>query len=186
VAEVPIASAVELIRTGRSGSILVNTALPPVKVYVPPRQVSVYAPLTGVSNNKSLNTTGASANINRNRNLTANGGIYSLSGSSVIILRSKYLSASGGSYLYSGQSAVLKRSRLLQAIGGSYNLAGSSAILTKSSAGGYPAETDVRLGVVYGASGEYTGTLDVGKKFRLDIATGNVVMILDGGKVMTL
>jgi len=129
---------------------------------------------------------GASANINRNRNLTANGGIYSLSGSSVIILRSKYLSASGGSYLYSGQSAVLKRSRLLQAIGGSYNLAGSSAILTKSSAGGYPAEADVRLGVVYGASGEYTGTLDVGKKFRLDIATGNVVMILDGGKVMTL
>ena len=93
---------------------------------------------------------------------------------------------SGGVYTITGQQAIINRNRLLTATSGLYSLTGSSAILTKASAGGYPAEADVRLGVVYGASGEYTGTLDVGKKFRLDIATGNVVMVLDGGKVMTL
>ena len=40
---------------------------------------------------------------------------------------------------------------------------------------------------MYGPTGtEYTGTLDIGKKFRIDIATGNIVMIIDSDKVMSL
>lgn len=129
---------------------------------------------------------GASAQILRSKHIGAVGGSYSISGQSLTLLRSKILVGSGGVYTITGQQAIINRNRLLTATSGLYSLTGSSAILTKSSAGGYPAEADVRLGVVYGASGEYTGTLDVGKKFRLDIATGNVVMVLDGGKVMTL
>lgn len=129
---------------------------------------------------------GASAQILRSKRIAAVGGSYSISGQSLTLLRSKILVGSGGVYTITGQQAIINRNRLLTATSGLYSLTGSSAILTKASAGGYPAETDVRLGVVYGASGEYTGTLDVGKKFRLDIATGNVVMVLDGGKVMTL
>lgn len=129
---------------------------------------------------------GVSAQILRSKHIGAVGGSYSISGQSLTLLRSKILVGSGGVYTITGQQAIINRNRLLTATSGLYSLTGSSAILTKASAGGYPAETDVRLGVVYGASGEYTGTLDVGKKFRLDIATGNVVMVLDGGKVMTL
>lgn len=142
---------------------------------------------------KKLFTTGGSyivdgqmATLLRSKRIVAVGGAYMVAGSNTQILRSKNLVAQGGVYTLSGQQAILTRNRLLVASSGLYVIGGSSSTLTKSSIGGYPAEVDVRLGVVYGASGEYTGTLDIGKKFRLDIATGNVVMVLDGDKVMTL
>jgi hypothetical protein len=110
---------------------------------------------------------GASANVNRNRNLTAQSGNYSLSGAAANIYRSKYINV----------------------VGGIYNLSGSSATITWTTVGGavYPPVGSVLLGVTYGPTGtEYTGTLDIGKKFRIDIATGHIVMILDGDKVMSL
>lgn len=129
---------------------------------------------------------GQPATLLRSRQIIATGGMYTCTGSTIQIYRSKVLNVQGGVYTLSGQQALINRSRLLVASSGLYNVGGSYSTLTKSSIGGYPSESDVRLGVVYGASGEYTGTLDIGKKFRLDIATGNVVMVLDGGKVMTL
>jgi len=134
----------------------------------------------------SYTVTGGTATLLRSKVLTLQGGSYNLTGASTTLLRSKVLVASGGVYSLAGQSAILSRNRMLVALSGSYSYQGSSAIITKTSAGGYPAEEDVLLGVVYGASGEYTGTLDIGKKFRIDIATGNIVMIIDEGKVMSL
>lgn len=135
----------------------------------------------------SYSITGSSAIVNHNRSLTANGGSYSITGNSAVILKSKKLIGSGGSYIYTGQNAVLTRSRLLQALSGNYTLTGSSIVITKTTTGGYPNPSDVLLGVMYGPTGtEYTGTLDIGKKFRIDIATGNIVMIVDSNKVMSL
>lgn len=129
---------------------------------------------------------GQSVNLLRSYKVSVLGGVYSITGADTHTLKSKQLVAQGGSYTLSGQQAILNKNRLLTAISGVYLIGGSSIIISKSSVGGYPAEADVRLGIVYGASSEYTGTLDIGKKFRLDIATGNVVMVLDGDKVITL
>ena len=97
--------------------------------------------------------------------------------------------ASGGDYTLTGASATLLKSKHIQASGGSYTITGSSATLQHTGVGGtvWPIPSQVLYGVVYGPTGtEYTGTLDVGKKFRLDVATGNIVMILDNSKVVSL
>ena len=152
--------------------------------------------------------TGQSVGLHRNRSLTSSGGSYALSGASVIlkrsklivaaggnyansgasatILRSKYIVSSGGAYVYTGQNVNLYRNRNLVTLGGTYNYQGSSSSYTVLSIGGYPAPNQVLLGVVYGSSGQYTGTLDIGNKYRIDVATGNIVMIIDSDKVMTL
>ena len=131
--------------------------------------------------------TGSSVDIHKSKKIFASGGSYTNNGASATILKSKVLVGSGGSYVYSGQSAALTRSRLLQAVGGVYNLTGASVTITRTISGGYPDPADVLYGVMYGPTNtEYTGTLDIGKKFRIDIATGNIVMIIDTDKVMSL
>jgi hypothetical protein len=141
--------------------------------------------LTAQGGSYSLN--GQQATLLRSKRLVASGGIYSYVGQQVTISRSRYLSASGGSYVYNGSDAILSRTRKLVASGGSYLVSGQDVVITYQLGGGYPSPADVLLGVMYGPTGtEYTGTLDIGKKFRFDIATGNLVMILDGKKVMSL
>lgn len=156
--------------------------------------------LTGasVSINRNRNLTvqggsyslgGGSANLYRSRILLGQGGTYSLTGATATLLKSKNLVATGGSYTLTGASSTILRSKLLVASSGTYNLTGSSAVITWASVGGavYPPIGSVLLGVTYGPTGtEYTGTLDIGKKFRIDIATGNIVMIIDKDKVMSL
>lgn len=130
--------------------------------------------------------TGATTQIYKSKVLVAVGGSYVNSGATATILRSKYLVSVGGSYTYAGQSINISRNRTLVTLGGAYTYQGSSASYSIVGAGGYPNPSDVLLGVVYGPSGEYTGTLDIGNKFRIDIATGHIVMIIDKDKVLTL
>jgi len=130
--------------------------------------------------------TASDSTVRRNRYLTASGGSYTVGGQAATILRSKYLVASGGSYIYSGQNAILARNRVLVAQSGTYNYQGSSASYSLVLSGGYPSPDTVLLGTIYGDTGQYVGTLDIGKKFRIDIATGHIVMIIGTDKVMTL
>ena len=134
----------------------------------------------------SYSVTGSQATISRNRHLTTQGGSYTVSGGQAVIMKSKYLQGSGGSYTITGASAAISRNRTLIAQGGTYQYTGQQVTILKT--GQYwPMPSEVLLGVMYGPTGvEYTGTLDIGKKFRIDINTGNIVMVLDGKKVMSL
>lgn len=142
----------------------------------------------------SYSFTGASVNITYTSaatvyTLTCLGGSYSLTGQVVTISKSKNLVAQGGTYAFTGQSAQILKSKILIAQGGSYTLIGASAGITYTPVGGisWPSPSQVLAGVYYGPNGnDYVGTLDIGKKFRLDIATGNIVMVIDGKKVMSL
>jgi hypothetical protein len=123
----------------------------------------------------------------RSKRIVASGGSYSVTGQAATIRKTKYLVANGGSYTYTGQSAVLLKNRRLIVLGGSYTYSGSNSTYKLILGGGYPSPADVLLGINYGPTGtEYTGTLDIGQKYRFDISTGNLVMILDAKKVMTL
>ena len=134
----------------------------------------------------SYSVTGSQATVNRNKRLTTQGGSYTVSGGQAVIMKSKYLQGSGGSYTITGASAAISRNRTLIAQGGTYQYTGQQITILKT--GQYwPMPSEVLLGVMYGPTGvEYTGTLDIGKKFRIDINTGNIVMVLDGKKVMSL
>lgn len=121
--------------------------------------------------------------------LTCQSGSYTVSGQSANILRHRNLSANSGSYSVNGQSVSILRHRRLTANAGAYVLNGQpvSIVWTPSAGVVWPSPSTVLLGIPYGPTGtEYTGTLDLGKKFRLDISTGGVVMILDGKKVISV
>jgi hypothetical protein len=67
------------------------------------------------------------------------------------------LAASGGAYTVNGQSVTILRSKRITASGGAYTYAGQPVTFTYASL--YPNPADVKLGVVYGPGGIYTGTL---------------------------
>jgi hypothetical protein len=86
------------------------------------------------ANGGSYSLTGQSAGINRNRTLTAQGGTYSYTGQQVTItyapVTTAYtLTAQGGSYSLTGQAATLLKSRLLTANAGNYSLTGQNATI---------------------------------------------------------
>lgn len=132
---------------------------------------------------------GQDVSILKHRNLVAANGAYTLFGQAATISRNRNLTASSGSYFITGSDATILKHRNLTASSGAYTLTGISATLTHTGSGSpvFPNVGDVRYGITYGPTGaDYTGTLDLGNKFRLDIATGNLVMVLDGKKVMSL
>lgn len=120
------------------------------------------------ANAGSYSIGGQDANFLYNRAVSANAGSYVIDGQDASLIAIRALSANAGNYAITGQAADLFWSRAFTAESGSYEITGQPATLSAATL--YPAPGDVRLGVVYGPGGIYTGTLVVG---------GNPIYIFD-------
>lgn len=91
-----------------------------------------------------------------NRIVSAQAGSYLVVGQAASLKSSKVISAESGSYLVNGQVAQFLRGLKLSANAGNYLLSGQTANTFVARL--YPDPADVRIDVVYGPGGIYTGT----------------------------
>jgi hypothetical protein len=91
--------------------------------------------------------------------VNADAAAFVLAGQAAEFKRPIKLETEVGDFTVTGEGAELVAGRKLIASSASFAISGVNANLYKLLPGGYPIPEDVRAGLTYGASGEYTGTM---------------------------